>query len=209
MTATPTPQAVRASEWPAPAPARLRGLGLTVGVLVCLHAVAALAAAGVLAWGLGETPAWLTEEVQTRVVAAAEVSLVVTGLAWAVWQYRVVRSFPPGTPRGTPGWHLWSWLIPVGAWWLPYRNLSDLFRCSGLRRPRWMLAWWVLWVIGLPLSTFGRALALEQAILEQPVVGLSTAAAWTTGAGSLLLAAAAPPAFLLVRRLSTARSTGR
>lgn len=204
MTVTPASQAVRASEWPAPAPVRLRGLGLTVGVLVCLHAVLALAAAGVVAWRAAEPPAWLTEDVRAWLAGVADASLLVAGLAWAAWQYRVVRSFPPGTPRDTPGWHLWSWLIPVGAWWLPYRNLSDLFRCSGLRRPAWMLVWWLLWVIGLPLSTTGRALALDQVGLAVPAV-----AAWTTGAGSLLLAAAAPLAFGLVRRLSTARSTGR
>ncbi len=204
MTATPTPQAVRASEWPAPAPVRLRGLGLMAGVLVCLHALAALVAAGVVAWRPAEPPAWLTEDVQMWLAGAADVSLLVAGLAWAAWQDRVVRSFPPGTPRGTPAWHLWSWLIPVGAWWLPYRNLGDLFRCSGLRRPAWMLAWWLLWVTGLPLSATGRAFALDQSGLAMPAV-----AAWVTGVGSLLLAAAAPLAFGLVRRLSTARSTGR
>ena len=207
MTTTPASQAVRASEWPAPAPVRLRGLGLGVGVLVCLHAVAALVAAGAMAWRLGDPPAWLTGEATSGLVGAAAVSLLVAALAWVVWQHRAVRAFPPGTPRSSPGWHLWSWLIPVGAWWLPYRNLGDLFRCAGRRRPRWMLGWWVLWVVGLPLSVAGWSVALDQ----------PSAAAWLMGAGCLLLAGAAAGACALVSglsrsiesRLSSGRPTGR
>ncbi len=204
MTAAPTPPAVRASEWPAPAGVRLGGLGASVGVLVCLHAGVSLVAGGVLVWRLATPPAWLTEDVSRWVCGAADLSLLLAGLAWALWQYRIVRTFPPGTPRSAPGWHLWSWLIPVGSWWLPYRNVRDLLRCAGLRRPGWMLAWWLLWVIGLPASLAGRVLARYPG-----AVALSEGAAWTAGAGGLLLAAAAPLAFGLVARLSTARSTGR
>lgn len=199
MTATPTPQAVRASEWPAPVPVRLRGLGVAAGVLACLHAAVSLVATGAVAWRLGQPPAWLTAEVQNALVGAAEASLLVAGVLWLIWQHRAVRAHPPGTPRRTPGWHLGSWFVPVGAWWLPYQNLADLFRCCGVAHPRWMILWWVLWVAGAPLAAVGRAASFEQ----------PAGAVWFMLAGGVLLAGAAPLAASLARRLSSGPSTGR
>ncbi|MFT3877566.1 MAG: DUF4328 domain-containing protein [Propioniciclava sp.] len=199
MTATSLPQAARASEWPAPAPVRLRGLSTAAGVLACLHALVALVATGASAWRLGEPPAWLTDDAYNGLVIGTEVSLLIAGLVWVIWQFRAVRAYPPGTPRHTPWWHVWSWLIPVGAWWLPYRNLADLFRCAGAPRPRWMIAWWLAWVLGAPLSAAGRTVSLMY-----PGI-----AVWLMVAGGVLLAVAAPLAFALLRRLSSGRPTDR
>ena len=81
-----------------------------------------------------------------------------------------------------------SWFVPVGAWWLPFQNVGDLFALSTGRRPTWLIGWWVLWVGGALVGAFA---------VVQPWLGL---------VGALLLAAAAPLAWLVVTQLTRAIS---
>lgn len=178
------------SGWRAPEPPQLGLVSLVTRVFVALAGLAAPLAVGAQVWLQADPPAWLTQDVAVGLAGAAAGLLVVAGAFWALWQYRVARSFPPGTPRRTPGWHVLSWLIPVAAWWLPLQNVADLFGLATGRRPRWLIAWWVLWLAGMLVGAFAAL---------QPWVGL---------AGSLLTLAGAPFAVLVVARLTRA-ITGR
>lgn len=193
--ATPSPDVRRpgpaASGWPAPQTPRLRPWALATRLFVALAGPAVPLAVGANLWRSTDPPEWLTEDVALGVAGTAAGLLLLAGLFWLVWQYRVTRSFPPGTPRRTPGWQVLSWFIPVGMWWLPLQNVSDLFVLATGKRPRWLVAWWVLLLTGVVVGLFGPA---------QPWLGL---------AGSLLVAAAAPLSWLVVARLTHAITRDR
>ena len=183
-----------ASGWPAPAPPSLGPLALVTRVFVALAGLGLPLAWGAQAWRLADPPEWLTENVAVGLTGAASGLLLVAGLFWMVWQYRVAKAFPPGTPRRTPGWQVLSWLVPVGLWWLPYQNVADLTRLSTGRRPGWLPAWWALWVVGSLGAGIGAALASTS-----PGVGT-----WVAIAGGLVLLGAVPFAWLLVTRVTAA-----
>ena len=188
-----------ASGWPAPEPPRLGALSLATRVFVVLAGVAVPLAWAAEGWRTTGGPDGLTEEVVQGVSGAASGLLLVAALFWMVWQFRVARSFPPGTPRRSPGWQVGSWLVPVGLWWLPYQNVADLFRLATGRRPGWLPGWWALWVVAGLVGVLGGVL----------VVLAPTAGAWIAAAGSLALTAAAPFAWLIVSRLTRAISGHR
>ncbi len=180
-----------ASGWVAQEPPRLGMLALITRVFVVVAGFAAPVAMGAQLWRQADPPEWLTEDVARGSAGAASGLLLVAALFWCVWQYRVARSFPPGTPRRTPGWQVLSWLVPVAAWWLPLQNIGDLFGLATGRRPRWLVAWWVLWLAGILVGLLG---------VVQPWLGL---------AGTLLTLAAMPFAVLVVGRLTRATELRR
>lgn len=185
------------SGWPAPPTPNLGPLALVTQVFVALAGLAVPVAWAARAWRRMDPPAWLTEAVAVALTGTASGLLVVAGVFWMVWQFRLARSFPPGTPRRSPGWHAGSWLVPVALWWLPYGNVADLFRLATGRRPAWLPVWWVLWVVAGVVSSVGAAIEVTD-----PTVG-----GWVAVAGSLALTAAAPFAWLVVSRLT--RAIGR
>ena len=179
------------SGWVAPEPPRAGALGLLTRVAVALAGLAAPLAAGARVWRRADPPGWLTDDVALAAAGAALGLLVVAAVTWMVWQYRVADSFPPGATRRPPAWHVGSWLVPVGALWLPWQNVADLFALSIGRRPAWLTAWWTLWVAGGVTA----------------VVGWSVP--WVVLVGSVLFAASAPFAWLVVERLTEAIGSSR
>ena len=194
----PEPQGPPTSGWPAPVAPRLGPLAISTQVFVALAGVGMPLAWGARAWRGAEPPEWLTEDVALALTGAASGLLLVAGLFWMLWQYRVARSFPPGTTRRSPGWHAGSWLVPVALWWLPYGNVADLFRLTTGRRPGWLPVWWGLWLTGGLVVGLGGVLSVSS-----PVMGPSVAAV-----GSLALTAAAPLAWRVVGQL-TRQSGGK
>lgn len=182
------PSGPAASGWPAPEPPRIARLAMFTRVLVAFTGVAIPLVVGAQLWRRADPPAWLSEYVVEVATGVTGALFVLSAVAWLLWQNRVAATFPPGTPRRTPGWHVLSWLIPVGAWWLPFQNVGDLFTLTTGRRPTWLIGWWVLWVGGTIVGAFA---------VVQPWLGL---------VGALLLAAAAPLAWLIVRQLTHAIS---
>lgn len=68
--------------------------------------------------------------------------MFVAGVCWMVWQWRLARSMPPESLRRSPGWHAWSWVVPIVSFWFPYQNVSDLWRAQDADRGRTILGWW-------------------------------------------------------------------
>jgi len=91
--------------------------------------------------------------------------LVATGVLWVVWQYRVAKQFP-GRTRRSPGWHAGSWFIPIISLVYSYQNISDLWAAVGRPRPRWLIVWWLAWIIGGILSQIATRLSLTTPTLE-------------------------------------------
>jgi hypothetical protein len=89
------------------------------------------------------------------------VGLVVTAVAWWVWQYRAQanlvsvgrRSLDHG-PWGAVGW----WLVPVANLWMPFKTMRELWKASepvedpgawtGLATWPVLGWWWALWILG-------------------------------------------------------------
>lgn len=102
---------------------------------------------------------------------------VFTAIVWIIWQRRLVGSAPAQLRRGK-GMHTASWVIPFGNYWMPFQNMSDLWRAyqpqgrqGGPQQgppPISMLApWWTCWVVcsmvsGLSFRVFWSAQTLEQ-----------------------------------------------
>ena len=89
------------------------------------------------------------------------VGLVVTAIAWWVWQYRgqanLVSAGRQGLehgPWGAVGW----WLVPVANLWMPFKTMRELWKASEpiedpaawTRLETWPVLgwWWALWIIG-------------------------------------------------------------
>lgn len=179
------------SGWPAPEPPRLGAWTALTRILLVASTAAVTTTAGARLWRTLEPPSWLTENALLGIAGAAGALFLLTGLAWAVWQARVAASYPPGTPRRTPTWHVLSWIIPVASWWMPLGNVRDLFRLAQGRAPRWLAAWWAAWLVALGASAFGGL---------WPIAGL-------VGAGALIVAAVLAWRILGSLSMTTARET--
>lgn len=68
--------------------------------------------------------------------------VTVTGICWMVWQYRLARSVRSNGLNRTPPWHAWSWVIPIGVFWMPFQNVRSLWRELAPARTRPMIGWW-------------------------------------------------------------------
>ncbi|MEO7941924.1 MAG: DUF4328 domain-containing protein [Marmoricola sp.] len=130
------------------------------------------------------------------------VGYVVTGLLWAVWQYRLAVSAPAALRR-SPAMHVASWCLPVVSYWFPVRNMSDLWRSYGTAHRRDtavggppLFLWWTCWIVS---ALFGAGMfptLLATTVQEVRVLSLLGAV------GALFSALAAGLAVLVVRRLS-------
>lgn len=135
---------------------------------------------------------------QTTVLVSilSSIAFIVTGVLWAIWQYRAAKQVV-GRTRRSPGWHAGSWFIPIVSFWYPYQNISDLWRAVGLSRPSWQIAWWLLFLgSNFSIQVSGRAYMAAET-LEQFRVAM-----WTSFAGEVMLLAAAPLAWLVVRGIT-------
>lgn len=145
-------------------------------------------------------PAYLVAVVFLGLVYA--VSSVVTGVLWAVWQYRLARSAPAALRR-SPGMHIASWFIPFANWWFPVQNMTDLWRSYGSVRkqhgqvggPPFFL-WWSCWIVA---GFFSGAVFLPLLGTTSEMVELYSLMGVV---GSVLSALAAVFATMVVRRLS-------
>ncbi|WP_353827768.1 DUF4328 domain-containing protein [Agromyces sp. SYSU T0242] len=120
------------------------------------------------------------------------IALIVTGVLWAMWQYRAAKQAVRRTRR-SPGRHASSWFIPIVNLWFPYQNISDLWRAAGLSRPSWQVAWWALWLGSNVVVSFSSRAYISAETLEQLRSGM-----WGNLAGEVLLLAAAPLAWMVV-----------
>lgn len=183
----------------------LAGLALATHVLLVVSAVLALVTVGSEILGIvastrylaGSDSAFETIEAYdaiTLVVAIlSAVALIATAVVWLIWQYRVATRVV-GRVRRSPGWHVWSWIIPVVSLWFPYQNISDLWRAAGRSRPGWQPLWWSLWIASSIATSVSNQMYARATTLEDLVIGM-----WASLIGALLLLAAAPFAMLIVR----------
>jgi hypothetical protein len=141
------------------------------------------------------------------------VFLILTGVAWLIWQHRGHRIVRQrwgrlGT-RFSPAWGVGCWFVPIANLALPCQAHAELWRASNLDAgPRdwtpgrlgWLIPmWWTVWLVsgfgGLVLS---GAFALDEAITPDQLKTSFAASA----VAALLQLIAAILALLLVRRLS-------
>jgi len=122
--------------------------------------------------------------------------LVATGVLWAVWQYKVAKQFP-GRTRRSPGWHAGSWFIPILSFVYPYQNISDLWGAVGRPRPRWLIVWWLTWIIGGIISQLATRISLSASTIEpiQVAMGVNIFA-------ELVSLVAVPFAVLVIRGIT-------
>jgi Domain of unknown function (DUF4328) len=142
--------------------------------------------------GLLEFYDWMT----LAATALSAIALLATAVLWLLWQYRAAKQLS-GETRSSPGWHVGSWLVPIISWWVPYQNVSDLWRAVGRSRPTWQILWWLCWLIGnLALPIAGSIYASAQD-LERLRIGM-----FVTTASQILLIIAASLAWLIVRGIT-------
>lgn len=124
------------------------------------------------------------------------IAVIVTGVFWAIWQYRAAKRVV-GRTRRSPGRHASSWFIPIVSFWFPYQNISDLWRAVGLTRPSWQIVWWLLFVG----SNFVVWVSSRVYVSAETLVQFRNAM-WTSLFGEVLLLAAAPLAWMVVRGIT-------
>ena len=208
------------------APAGLGSLAMAVRVLVGLCGLAALFDLGVQAWGgvvisaAAADPAHL--EIQlldlydlldvASVLPALALALA-AGVVWLVWQHRLASTVPRAALRRSPGWHVWSWLIPIVNLLFPFQNMADLHRAltpvngsaRAARLPLSFRFWWLAWLASSAF-TFGAA-----RVSSMPDVTLATLAQASVVAaiGDGLEIIAAVLAIRIVGQLSRAALLGQ
>ena len=134
-------------------------------------------------------------EVVFQLLALAAIALlVVTGVAWCAWQWRMAVSAPDRLRR-EPHLHIGAWFIPVANLWWPIQNMNELWhayephdargRGTGINL---VVPWWTCWLV----SAVGGAMGLRT-LLQGEVPGSCLGIAW---------ALAAVLAWFVVRRLS-------
>jgi hypothetical protein len=157
---------------PIPAPRRVRSigagfsrLGQALGVLLVLDLLVAVARVALYGWGVtgvihavevGDIDTATTFDDFDRSLRVGQlVGVVVTGVVWMVWQFRLARA-TQGLAR-TPAMHAFSWIIPVGALWLPFQNVRDLWNRVLPDLSSRVLGWW--WAGWLASEILARVLA--------------------------------------------------
>lgn len=98
------------------------------------------------------------DESDSRVIAAARLSnlsWLVCGILWIVWQRRFVRNgsrFGPISP--SLGWGTWGWIVPIAGWFYPQAQLANAARRTDPHQllgrsgicPPILYVWWALFV---------------------------------------------------------------
>jgi hypothetical protein len=129
-------------------------------------------------------------------------TILVAGVCWMVWQHRVARAVP-GLER-SPAMHAFSWIIPIGALWLPFQNVRDLWRRCVRGRGTAMLGWW--WTGWLVAGLLGRVTS-SVAESADTVSGLRGALA-VGAAAALIGVLTAGGAVRIVRAVSAGAASG-
>lgn len=151
-------------------------LGDWLAHLLRLSAVLALVQAACYLWLWQETrssrsTAGSTLRVVDTVQVVSVVVLVVTGIVWFVWQVRLLRSAPGGDHRGA-GWQVAGWLVPFATFYVPFQNISRLWRSYGAGRdepvaeasPVLLPAWWGTWIAANVVTWFAYLQAFSDAM---------------------------------------------
>jgi Domain of unknown function (DUF4328) len=114
----------------------------------------------------------------TALGAVSVIALVVTAVAWWVWQYRgqanlyaAARRGLLHRPWGAVGW----WLVPIANLWMPFQTVRELWKASEpIEDPgawpgvaTWAVLgwWWALWIVGNVLQS-ATGFATETTDLE-------------------------------------------
>lgn len=94
------------------------------------------------------------DDLDMALSAAAFLMLLVAGILWMTWQYRLAKSTAAGQLRRGPGWHAFSWITPIVGLWFPYQNIKDLWVRRFPDRSTAILAWW--WIAFLVTNVMDR-----------------------------------------------------
>jgi hypothetical protein len=150
-----------------------RGRAIVVQVMLVLSVVVDLVAAGLIfveVTLVGDVIAGRPVEIDTlqtnsdRVGAVGTASifvLLVTAVAWWVWQYRgqanllaAGRRGLDHKPWGAVGW----WIVPIANLWMPFKTMRELWKASEPTEDpsawagvlTWPVLgwWWALWILG-------------------------------------------------------------
>jgi hypothetical protein len=193
---------------PAAATQALAKLASATQVLLLVCGALSVITIGTELFGIGAVSAYLAgdgaaissieayDQSTALVSVLSSIAFIVSGVLWAMWQYRAAKQVV-GRTRRSPGRHASSWFIPIVSFWFPYQNISDLWRAVGLSRPSWQIVWWLLFLgsnfaIGISSRVYLAAETLEQ----------FRDAMWMSLAGEVLLLAAAPLAWMVVRGIT-------
>lgn len=191
-----------------PATTRLAKLAVATEALLIAYGVVSVATIGVQAFGISSITVYLNgydsafgllELFDWMAVAASIVSAIAflaTAVLWLLWQYRAAKQLSSET-QSSAGWHVGSWFVPIISWWVPYQNVSDLWRAVGRSRPNWQVLWWLCWLVGNVALQVSASLYTRAQDLDQLRVAASV-----TIAGECLLMIAASLAWLIVRGIT-------
>ena len=209
-----------AFRWPSAYRSPKMWVPVTVALLgVCAALRAAVLALDVYTYGLVDdllSGAPLTDpEVFDTVERTATVlgrshwaAVLVTGIAFITWFYRVRKNaglFSPHGHRHGQGWAIGGWITPVLLFWVPRRMVSDSWLASAPLGPdgerqygphRVLTLWWLTWIGSVVVSRIAKAWPTGNDLHEiRTALGISVAS-------DLLELTAAGPAITLVVRLT-------
>ncbi len=117
-----------------------------------------------------------SDERVAAVTIAGLVLLVITGIAWLVWQHRSQANLHAARLREleyTPGWSVGWWLIPFASLVKPFQTVRELWKASSgddswWQNKTWSLIgwWWALWIVMLVLERVATAVFNGAATLD-------------------------------------------
>jgi hypothetical protein len=68
------------------------------------------------------------------------------------------------TPKHSPRWALWSWIVPVVSLWFPRRMILDVMPASSdIVKPNEINTWWLTFLGFLLLNDYGVVLSIQSA----------------------------------------------
>jgi hypothetical protein len=131
--------------------------------------------------------------------------LIASGVAFLVWEYRMVGNVPSlggGTPRWSPAMSVVWWFVPVAFLLMPYlvmREVAVRLAWTRSKPTRLVLAWWIAWLVYELTGLVSNAVLSGTGSLESAVTWLQVSA--LANAGAVFLA------ILVVRRIQ--RNAGK
>lgn len=156
--------------------------GLVVAVVAMLsgwaqHGLLAEMRAGLpIAEGRAEA-----NDAREQIIALLQLALIlVTVVAWLVWQYRAyanLRLVGSRETEYTPGWSVGYWFIPILNLFRPYQITAELWRRSelsnardplgGLSGPALIGAWWIVYLVTGGVSRVSAGMLTSAKTLPQ------------------------------------------